>query len=113
MKNTFKLSLTITALFFLFNSFTLKLDSNFIGTYGDEIIQLVLNEDQTFTFNSTFDSDNKINQKGTWEIKRGKAILKSVNKNSDLPLKWTLKNDGKTIKSRNKFVFYTLQRDSK
>ena len=111
MKNTISLSFSIAFLLFLFNSFTLKKDSKFIGTYGDEIMELVLNENHSFSFKSNFDSDNKIDQKGTWEIKRGKAFLKCENKNSAMPVLWKLKNEGKTIKSRNKFVFYTLQKE--
>lgn len=111
MKNTLKLSLSVAALLFLFNSFTYNRDSKFIGTYGDERMQLILNEDYTFTFRSTFDVDNKIIHKGTWEIKRGKAYLICENPNSAMPVKWKFKNEGKTIKSRNKFVFYTLNKE--
>ena len=110
MKNVIKLSLSVAFLFFLFNSFTIKSDSDFTGEYGDSIMKLVLNEDHTFIFKSSFDSDNKIDQKGTWEIKRGKALLKFDNKYSATPRMWKFKNEGKTIKSRNKFVFYTLHK---
>ena len=51
MKNILKLSLLITVLFFLSNSFTSKSDSEFIGTYGDEVMELVLNENHTFRCN--------------------------------------------------------------
>ena len=108
MKNFLKLSLSVTALLFLIASFTLKSDSDFTGTYGDSIMELILNENHTFTFNSSFDLDNKIKEKGTWEINKGNLFLKSENK--DLPTKWKVKNEGKTIKSRSKFVFYTLQK---
>lgn len=108
MNTVLKLSLSFTAVLFLIASFTLKSNSDFTGTYGDSIMELVLNENHTFTFNSSFDSDNKIKEKGTWEIKKGNVFLKS--KNKSLPTKWKVKNEGKTIKSRSKFVFYTLQK---
>lgn len=110
MKTALKLSISISVLFFLISSFCLKSDSNYIGTYGDSIMELVLNEDHTFTFKSSFDSENKVNQKGTWKIKRGKALLKFDNKYAASPRMWKFKNEGKTIKSRNKFVFYTLHK---
>ncbi len=113
MKNQLKLISISTALFIVFLSFTKGIKSDAVGVYGDEIMELVLNEDYTFTFKSTFDSENKIIQKGNWEMKRGKAFLRCENPNSALPIKWTFTNEGKTIKSRNKFVFYTLQKDSK
>lgn len=111
MKNIFKLSLSLFVLLFFISSFTLKFDSDYVGSYGDSIMELVLNDDYTFTFKSSFDSDNNINHKGTWEIKRGKAFLKCEKKNSAMPVMWKFKNEGKTIKSRNKFVFYTLQKN--
>ena len=55
MKNFLKLSLSVTALLFLIDSFTLKSDSDFTGTYGDSIMELILNENHTFTFNNSFD----------------------------------------------------------
>jgi hypothetical protein len=48
-------------------------------------LELILNENHTFTFNSSFDLDNKIKEKGTREINKGNLFLKSENK--DLPTK--------------------------
>ena len=108
MKNTLKLSLSIVSLFIIIASFTIKSNSDYSGTYGDSIMKLELNENHTFNYNSSFDSQNVIKEKGTWEIKKGNVYLQSNNK--ALPLKWKVKNNGKTIKARNGMIFYTLQK---
>ena len=111
MKNTLKLSLSVAVLLFLFQSFSLKSTTDFIGTYGDSIMELVINEDHTFTYKSSFNSNNVINEGGTWELKGDAVILKC--KDKSVPKKWKVKNAGKTVKSRKGMIFYTLQKDCK
>jgi hypothetical protein len=109
MKNALKLSLSIAVLLFLTLSFTMKPNFNFVGKYGDEKIELLINKDFTFSYRNVINS-NKKTITGYWKNQNGKIILSSLKRTNQLPVKWKFKNDGKTIKARKGMTFYTLQR---
>jgi hypothetical protein len=110
MKNQLKLISVGVALFIVSLSFTKAVKSEVVGNYGDSIIQLSLNDDNTFSHYSSFDANNKIEANGTWLLEKGKIVLQSKIENNNLPKEWKLKNEGQTIKSRNGMIFFTLQK---
>lgn len=110
MKPNLKITWSLFVLSFLVFSFTPKTSTDIVGIFGDDLMQLVLNEDNTFSYANTFTlKEKKIT--GTWEIQKGKIRLTSLEKTSQLPKKWVLKNGGKTVKTRKGMAFYTLQKN--
>jgi len=77
MKNQLKLISVGVALFIVSLSFTKAVKSEVVGNYGDSIIQLSLNDDNTFSHYSSFDANNKIEANGTWLLEKGKIVLQS------------------------------------
>jgi len=84
-----------------------KLNINF-GTYGDSNIGLTLNENHTFHYTDLSNPNNKIDVKGTWEIKKDYIILNNEGAQVRFHKNWKLDNNNLCIKSRIGLNFYRL-----
>ena len=96
----------------IFQSFSVK-ENLIFGTYGitntdPSGIELVINENHTFTFKDFSNPKNKINTTGTWAIKKEFIVLKSSDSNQKFHTKWKITNKGSKAKSRKGMTFYTL-----
>ena len=108
--------LLITTAFFCLitlQSFTTSFDSNLIGTYGvskndPSKIQLVLSENNTFTYQDFSNPNKKINVSGTWTIKRNHVVLTATNSETAFHNKWKIDSTGKVATSRKGLTFYSL-----
>ena len=112
MLKTLKISLVGLSLL-IFQSFKIKTNNNIIGTYGVSIndpsgIQLVINEDQTFSYKDFSNPKKTINTTGTWKTSKGIVILTSTNFTGTFHNKWKFTEDGDIAKSRKGITYYTL-----
>jgi len=108
------LKITIAGLVILISqSFTFESNNLIFGSYGvtnndPSKIELVINEDHTFTFKDYSNPNKRINASGTWEMKKDFVILKSSNSKYSYHTKWKVYDNGSRAKSRNGLAFYTL-----
>ena len=77
------------------------------GTYGSPLVNLTINDDQTFLYTDHSDKSNPINVSGTWKYSKGKLVLSSST-SVKYHNKWSVKSDSKSIKSRKGMAFYRL-----
>ena len=106
-------TLLIASALLILSSFSNKQTIDFIGTYGvsdndPSKIELVLNGDQTFSYQDFSNPSAPINIKGNWKRKNNQVILKDYNTELSFHSKWKIAKDGKLIKSRKGMTFYTL-----
>lgn len=114
MKNLIKVSFLVVLITVSY-AFTEKSDSEFIGVYGVSAddpsqIQLVLNDDHSFTYQDFSNPDHKIDVDGKWELKNDKIILSGSDINLRFHSKWKISDDGQVAKSRMGMSFYSLVR---
>lgn len=114
MSKLIKLFSFVTFVFVL-TSFTNTPTYNFIGTYGvsegnPNVIELTLNEDNTFTYKDFSNSEKQIDVKGNWTAKNGIITLTNHSSAFSFHDKWKIKMDGKVAKSRKGMTFYTLMK---
>lgn len=112
MKNYIK-TLLFLGLILSLSSFTESGTSNFVGTYGVSEnnpagIELVLNEDNTFTYKDFSNKAKPIDVGGKWELKNNKILLKNTSTNISFHNKWRITKDGKFAKSRKGLAYYSL-----
>ena len=86
-----------------------------IGTYGvsdsdPSQIELVLNEDHSYTYQDFSNPSKKIQVSGEWELKNKNTL--NLKSDSDLSFhkKWKIVDEGQTAKSRNGISFYTIRK---
>ena len=96
-------------------SFTKHTSERFIGVFGvsendPSEIELVLNEDQTYTYKDLSNPNNPINVFGKWIFKKDHFILLNKGSNASFHSKWKISNDGTVAKSRKGLSFYTLRK---
>ncbi len=114
MKNFLKIS-AFSILFATLLAFHPAPDNALIGTYSvsendPSQIQLILNEDHTFSYRDYSIASSKINIKGKWEAKGNTFHLLSTKNDAAFPKKWKIDSEGKIAKSRKGMCFYTLQK---
>jgi len=106
--------LLLASLFF-FTSFTMAPESEISGRYGaadsdPAQIELVLNEDYTFTYQDYSNSAKKIEVSGNWNLKNGHVILNNAEADVKFHTKRKITGDNKVAKSRMGMTFYWLVR---
>lgn len=102
-----------TGVLLMLFSFTNTSEENFSGTYGVSendpvIIELILNENKTFTYKDFSNSTQKIDVKGDWEVENNQVVLKNYDTKNSIHSKWKIVKDGMVAKSRKGLTFYTL-----
>lgn len=112
MKNLIQTSFIIGIMLAL-SSFTRTYEFSLIGTYGfsednPAKIELVLNENKTFTYQDYSNPAKHIDVNGNWEVKNKKILLKSDDSESSFHSKWKIAKNGMVLKSRKGITFYTL-----
>tara|TARA_R110002050_G_scaffold149463_1_gene276064 strand:+ start:112117 stop:112464 length:348 start_codon:yes stop_codon:yes gene_type:complete len=115
MINTFKI-LIISLILWVFQSFTLKSNSNIIGSYGvstndPSVIEMVIKEDHTFIYKDFSNPNSRINISGSWELVKGQEVLLTSNFKGKFHNKWKFSTDGNVAKSRRGMTFYTLRKN--
>ena len=113
MNTTLKFGSIVAIFLFVTLSFAVTPSLDVNGKYGDEIMQLTLNEDYTFSYFRINSSENKDEATGKWEIQNGKVVLTNIEGSTKIPKKWIVLNRGKTIKTRKNLTFYTLHKECK
>lgn len=113
MKITIKI-LMMLAIIVSTSSFTLTNNYDFIGTYGvlssdPSQIKLSIHSDHTYTYQDFSSQLNKIDIKGTWELKGSKVVLKD-NASYKFHNEWSFIQNGQVAKSRKGLCFYRLCR---
>ena len=110
-----KLLKAITLSAFLFSALAFKSVSepDFIGTYGISKnhpvkFELKINADETFTYQDFSDPKNKIDARGTWELKKDKIILEDQASTFPYGSKWKIEKNGKAVKTRKGMEFIRL-----
>ncbi len=114
MTNFTKL-LLITFLLSTSFAFTDNADNKIIGTYGvsendPSQIELIINDDYSFTYQDFSNSKQKIQVYGTWKLKNNAIILHSNQADAQFHNKWRISEDGHIAKSRKGLTFYKLCR---
>ncbi len=114
MKNIILTSFIATILVAL-SSFTKNSSERFVGVFGvsendPSGIELVLNEDQTYTYKDLSNPNSQINVSGNWILKKDQLILLNNGSNSSFHSKWKISDDGMVAKSRKGLSFYTLRK---
>jgi len=114
MKKLFPSSMIIL---FMVCSFGFKAPNSaeFTGTYGvgdndPSQIELVLNEDYTYTYQDFSNPKKNIKVSGEWELKSKNTVLLKSDSELSFHKKWKIVVEGKTAKSRNGLCFYTLNK---
>ena len=112
MLKTLKISLVGLSLMIL-QSFTMKTENTIIGTYGvskndPSGIELVINENHTFSYKDFSNPKKTINTTGTWKTSKGIVILTSTDFTGTFHNKWKFTPDGHIAKSRKGMTYYTL-----
>lgn len=97
------------------SSFKTSASDKYIGVYGvsendPSGIELVLNEDQTYTFKDFSNPNQHINVSGNWTFNKNQFILLNNSSNNSFHSKWKVTKDGKVAKSRKGLSFYTLMK---
>lgn len=115
MKSFFKISLFLISVVFI--SFQTDLSPNFIGKYAvsddnPSQLELILNADQTFSFQDYSDSDNKISVQGNWRQKGSGIILTGNKRGVVFHNVWKFEQNGQVAKSRKGMTFYRLCRSA-
>ncbi len=110
----FLITIFLTSLMSFINAPEVK----FAGTYNvydsnTAIIELVLNEDMTFTYVDHSNSNKKIDVSGTWEVKNNHILLKNYESEYSFHDKWKIEKNGMVAKSRHGITFYTLVKSNK
>ena len=77
------------------------------GGDGKNAPSLQLNENHTFIYTDLTRPSKPIVAEGTWSVEADELILKSDSK-AKLNNRYTIIRDGKCIKTRKHFAFYTL-----
>lgn len=72
---------------------------------GNKIIELTLNQDQTFTYIDNSNPSKKLSLNGTWKTEGDKIYLNSSNGQKSFHRKWKYSAEGKCIRSRYKMNF--------
>lgn len=110
-----KLISPAVALLLIISTFGFKATNSteLTGTYGvsdtdPSQIELVLNEDHSYTYQDFSNSAKKIEVSGEWELKNKNTILLKSDSELSFHNKWKIVDEGKTAKSRNGLCFYTL-----
>lgn len=113
MKNLTLSSSLVIILFITLCSFSKPSELDLSGTYGvaandPSQIQLILNKDQTFSFQDFSNPEKQVSVSGNWEIKKGKVLLKTSDSANSFHQKWSICKDGMVAKSRKGLTFYRL-----
>lgn len=90
-------------------------ESDFIGTYGisrndPAKLELKFNADKTFTYQDLSESNNKIEARGTWELKNNTIILKNYTAGLPIATKLKVEKNGAAVRYRKGLGFYRLVR---
>lgn len=106
-------AIILSAFVFSTFAFTQKEQPDFIGTYGISKnypvkYELIINADKTFTFQDYSDQKNKIDARGTWEIKNDKILLQDKSDAFPYGTKWKIEKDGKAVRTRKGLEFIRL-----
>ena len=96
-------------------SFRSAPEIEYVGTYGacgedPSGIELVINDDHTFTYRDLSNPNRKIEVSGAWTEKGNHIILKDDNQSTNFHRRWKIGQDGMVAKSRRGLNFYTLRR---
>ena len=106
-------SLILTSVLFLSLAFKNATQPDFIGTYGisknyPAKLELNINADMTFTYLDYSDPKNKIESRGTWEVKDNITFLHDQTATFPYRSKWKIEKDGRAVRSRKGIAFYRL-----
>lgn len=112
MTKLFKLSTLITVIILLV-SFTTKSSNEITGTYSvpdsdPSNIKLIINADNTFSYQDHSIQSKKISVKGNWTMKGKKVVLKDYSSDYKFHTVWNIVEDSKVAKSRKGLTFYRL-----
>lgn len=111
MKNTLFILLAFTLMSFTSNSTSVGFEESpselLMGTYGSTLVNLTINEDETFRYTDFSDKSNPINVSGTYVYSKGKLVL-TTSDDVKFHNKWSVNSDSKSIKSRKGMAFYRL-----
>lgn len=112
MKNTINILIAVAAIILL-ASFGVKIDKEFIGTYGVSAsdpaqIKLIINSDNTFYYQDFSVPNKKIIIHGNWTLRGNKVVLKNSGAEKHFHSVWRFAKDGQVAKSRKGFTFYRL-----
>lgn len=72
------------------------------------VLELKLNDDNTFVYYNETNSKKIVEVKGTWEIQDKYIVLKSTSNTSDYPNKWKLDQSYSCIKARKGMEFIRI-----
>lgn len=97
----------------LFPAFAFASGPDFIGTYGISKnypvkYELKINADKTFTYQDYADPKNKIEARGTWELKDNKIFFQDQTATFPYRAKWKIEKDGKAVRTRKGMEFIRL-----
>jgi hypothetical protein len=105
--------IVLLALPFCFGFSTIA-TSSCIGTYASytesNIIELVINQDNTFSYIEKLCTGKDLKSTGSWESKHNAIILLPEDKSIDFHTKWKFDKEGTKANSRKGLLFYTLRR---
>lgn len=104
------LYLIVVGTLFSLNSGTLNKGVEPKGNFGGDgknAPSIQLNENHTFIYTDLTKPSKPILAEGTWSLEADELILKSDSK-TQLNKRYTIIRDGKCIKTRKHFAFYTL-----
>lgn len=114
MKNILRATFLVSFIVVSF-AFTENHSHEFTRVYGvsaddSSQIQLVLNDDHSFTYQDFSNPDHKITVDGKWESRNNTIILSTSNTYLRFHSKWRISADGQVAKSRMGMTFYSLFR---
>jgi hypothetical protein len=103
----------LTAFLFSVLAFKVAPNPDFIGTFGISKnypvkFELKINADNTYTYQDYSDPNNKIEARGTWELKKNTIILKDQTSTFPYRSKWKIEKDGKAVRTRKGMEFIRL-----
>jgi hypothetical protein len=90
-----------------FNGITPTQEKGIEASYGDEKVQLVLEDDFSFHYKDLCNS-KKIDVSGTYEIDGNKVHLSATDKSASFHDTWKLLNNQQVAKSRKGLLFMRL-----
>ena len=112
MKNAFTIFF-FCSIAFMFSAFKSEPNESLTGTFGspDKTIQLVIKDDHSFLYTNFSSAKEPLIVSGTWKAKNNKIHLTTTGQ-ARYHHVWKISPDGRTAKSQNGLLWYTLGRQS-
>jgi hypothetical protein len=112
MKKSMKI-FVLCSIVFILSAFKSEPNESLTGTFGspDKTIQLIIKDDHSFLYTNFSSPTKPLIVSGTWEAKNKKVHLKTSGP-ARYHKVWKISPDGRTAKSQNGLLWYTLGRQS-